>query len=89
MSDKLRQYDQTSSYAPYADQAANQVQRLAKYLHTHEVNQIVDEAEDWARRDPMLALGGAFVLGLLAARFLKSSGVQTRSCQRALEIRSG
>lgn len=79
MGDKLRQNDQTSSYAGFMDQAANQVKRAAGYLQNHDVQQIVGAAEDWARRDPALALGGAFVLGLVAARFLKSSGVQGRS----------
>ena len=79
MGDKLRQNDQTASYAQFADQAANQVQRMAGSLRNHDVRDIADDAEDWARRDPMLALGGAFVLGLLAARFLKSSGMQRRS----------
>lgn len=79
MSDKLRQSDQTSSYAQYADQAAHQIQRFSGYLRDHDVRQVVGDVEGWVRRDPALALGGAFVLGLVAARFLKSSGVQTRS----------
>jgi len=79
MSDKLRQNNQTSSYAQFADQAANQIQRFSGYLRSHDVREIVDEAEDWMRRDPMIALGGAFVLGLVAARFLKSSGASKRS----------
>lgn len=76
MGDKLRQNSQTSSYAQYADEAANQIQRFSGYLRNHDVREIVDQAEDWMRRDPMIALGGAFVLGLVAARFLKSSGVK-------------
>lgn len=79
MGDKLRQNNQTSSYAQFADQAANQIQRFSGYLRSHDVREIVDEAEDWMRRDPMIALGGAFVLGLVAARFLKSSGASKRS----------
>jgi hypothetical protein len=76
MGNKLRQNDQTSSYAQFADQAAHQIQRFSSYLRNHDVRDIVDDAEDWMRRDPMIALGGAFVLGLLGARFLKSSGVK-------------
>lgn len=79
MGDKLRQSDQTSSYAGVADQAANQVERLSQYLRGRDVRQIVNEVEDWARREPALALGGAFVAGLFAARFLKSNGAQARS----------
>ena len=82
MGDKLRQNNQTSSYAQFADQAANQIQRFSGYLRNHDVGEIVDQAEDWMRRDPMIALGGAFVLGLVAARFLKSSGVKRSSPNR-------
>ncbi len=66
----------TSSYAQYADRAADQIQRVSGYLGGRDISQIADEAEDWARREPVLALGGAFVLGVLAARFIKSSRPQ-------------
>jgi hypothetical protein len=33
----------------------------------------VDEVENFARRRPAMFLGGAFLLGLAATRFLKSS----------------
>lgn len=82
MGDKLRQNSQTSSYAQFTDQAANQIQRFSGYLRNHDVREIVDQAEDWMRRDPMIALGGAFVLGLVAARFLKSSGVKKNTPSR-------
>ena len=40
----------------------------------------MSDAEDWARRNPALFLGGAFALGLLASRFLKSGmGRQSQS----------
>ncbi|MBV9280669.1 MAG: hypothetical protein JOZ41_11345 [Chloroflexi bacterium] len=53
--------------------AAEQVECLAGYLENHDLGQIRGEAEDLARRRPALFLGGAFALGLLASRFLKSS----------------
>ena len=37
--------------------------------------------EHFARRQPVLFVGGAFTLGLLAARFLKSSGQRSSSRQ--------
>ena len=40
----------------------------------------MSDAENWARRNPALVLGGAFALGLLASRFLKS-GMGGRSEQ--------
>src|SRR5919199_770720 len=57
----------------YVEKAAQQVERLSSYLQNRDVNEVVDEVEDFARRKPALFLGGAFALGLLGARFLKSS----------------
>lgn len=82
MGNRLRQNEQTSSFAHYSDQAANQIQRVAGYLQSRDIGQIASEAQDWARRDPVLVVGGAFVLGLVAARFLKASGVQPRATSR-------
>ena len=72
MGDNLRQNDQTSGYAQYVDQAAQQVERFSGYLQQHDARDIMTDAEDWARRNPALVLGGAFAWGLLASRFLKS-----------------
>lgn len=57
----------------YFDQAAAQVERLSNYLQRRDLGQLIDDGERFARRQPALFLGGAFVLGLLGARFLKSS----------------
>ena len=42
------------------------------YLRGKDFDRMVDDLEGFARRQPALFLGGAFMLGLLAARFLKS-----------------
>lgn len=65
--------EQQNGLAHYADQAGQQVQRVADYLRNNDAGQIADAAEDFARRQPAVFLGGTFVLGLLGARFLKSS----------------
>ena len=57
----------------YINEAADRVDNLAHYLQDREMNEIVDQVEDFARRQPMAFLGGAFALGVLGARFLKSS----------------
>ena len=57
----------------YINEAADRVDNLAHYLHDRELNEIVDQVEDFARRQPVAFLGGAFALGVLGARFLKSS----------------
>ena len=69
---QLRERNQ-ENVSRYVDQVADRVQRVANYLQTTDVSEIVDSTEDFARRRPALFLGGAFALGLLGARFLKSS----------------
>jgi hypothetical protein len=59
--------------APYLDKAADQVERVSRFLKTATAAEAVREVEVFARRDPLLFLGGAFTLGLLGARFIKST----------------
>jgi hypothetical protein len=77
-SDELRSRDQVM-VAGYIDQAAEQLERATKYLRGRDVREMVSDVESFARREPALFLGGTFALGLLAARFLKSSGQATGS----------
>ncbi|MEW5930938.1 MAG: hypothetical protein AB1941_26035 [Gemmatimonadota bacterium] len=77
--------DAPAGLGAYVQQAAEQVDGLARYLENREVGDLVDDVEDFARRSPGVFLGGAFVLGLLGARFLKSS---RRNLVRS-EVRQG
>jgi len=61
----------------YVDKAADRVEHLSDYLRSRDVRDIVSEVEQYARRQPVLFLGGAFVLGLVGARFLKSTSQPT------------
>jgi len=74
---QLRDQDQ-GAIAQYADRAADQVERFYGYLGNRDVNQIVGDVERLARREPALFLGAAFAVGLIATRFLKSSGQQAQ-----------
>lgn len=53
--------------------ASDVAESLSGYLREHEVDDMVRDVENFARRQPALVLGGALVLGFLAARFVKSS----------------
>lgn len=68
----LREQDQTM-FADYSNRLADGVERASTYLENHSLDDFVYEVENFARRKPELFIGGAFTLGLLAARFLKSS----------------
>ena len=75
---------QHETIAQYVEQAADQLERFATRLKQQNVGDLLNEAQDLARRRPALFIGGAFALGLLGARFIKSSGQnRTGSPRRA------
>jgi hypothetical protein len=61
------------SAAKYTDTAARKIENLAGYFETRSVRDMARDLEGYARRNPAIFLGAAFGLGVLAARFLKSS----------------
>lgn len=69
---QLRDQDQVG-VTGYIDQAAEQVERLSTYLERNDLGHLVGDLERFARRQPALFLGGAFLMGLIGARFLRSS----------------
>jgi hypothetical protein len=60
--------------ATYADRAAQKIDQIADYLGSSEPRVLARDAERVARENPAWFFGGAFVLGLATARFLKASG---------------
>jgi hypothetical protein len=69
---QLKQGDDTP-IAEYVEGAAERVEQLSSHLRQRSVDELIYDAESFARRQPALFLGGAFFLGAMAARFLKSS----------------
>ena len=59
--------------ASFADTAAEQVDRASRYLRETDFQGVLRGAEDFARRQPAVFLGGALALGLVASRFLRAS----------------
>jgi hypothetical protein len=57
-----------------AETAAEQAERVATYLRDTDARQIISNVEQAARRQPILFLGGAFVLGVAVSRFMKAAG---------------
>ncbi len=64
----------TEYSARYAEAAAGKVEDVARYFENADLKTVARDVESFARRNPAVFVGGAFALGLLAARFLKSSG---------------
>jgi hypothetical protein len=69
---QLRQNNQTP-IAQVAETAASNLNQFADHLSSRNIDSLIGEVEDFANRQPALFLGGAFLLGVLGARFLKSS----------------
>lgn len=59
--------------ANYVDRTAEQMDKIIHYVDSRDVGELMTEAETFARRHPEAFLGGAFVLGIIAGRFIKSS----------------
>jgi hypothetical protein len=70
--DQLRN-DHQDRIAGLAETVAQQVDQVANYLRTTDGRAIRADVERLARRQPVAVIGGAFAVGLLAARFFKSS----------------
>jgi hypothetical protein len=72
--DTLRTDD--SLAASVADRASQSIEGLANYVSRTDAQSFIRDTEQLARRQPALFFGGAFLLGLTAGRFLKSSGTE-------------
>lgn len=66
--------DPVSEYAAkYTDTAAEKIDAIAKYFDSADIKEIARDIESYARQNPAVFLGSAFAIGIMAARFLKSS----------------
>ena len=70
---QLRTEGQGERFAGLTDAMARQADRAADYLRRADGELLRQDVERLTRRQPALVLGGAFVAGLIGARFLKSS----------------
>lgn len=59
--------------ARYVEQAADQIDRFSRGLRNKDVGELARDAQRFAQRRPALFVGSAFAIGLVGARFLKSS----------------
>ena len=68
----LRSEDQ-HRIAGLTETVARQVEQVADYLRKKDARAMREDLENLARRQPAVMIGGALVLGLIGARFLRSS----------------
>jgi hypothetical protein len=65
-------------YAPLLNKVADRIESASGYLDSRDVDTLTHDARRFAREHTPLFLGGAFALGVLGARFLKSSSDSVR-----------
>jgi hypothetical protein len=65
--------NQQDTVARYVEQAADRIEEFSSQLRDRDLGDLMRDADRFARRQPAVFIGAAFVVGVLAARFLKSS----------------
>jgi len=86
LANALRQTSQQLEGNPassFVTKAADRLDRVSELLDTTDPAELVGKVESFARREPLLFLGGAFALGIVGARFLKSSATHGQSTDDA------
>lgn len=83
--ENLREADEqtpiTELTASYGERLADGVEQLAGYFEQNDLRAMANDVEKFARKNPLVFIGGAFALGILGARFLKSSRSVSASTQ--------
>ena len=78
--------EQQDRFADLADSVGQRVDSAADYVRRSDGRTIARDLEGLARRQPALVFAGAFALGVIAARFLRSSAPE--SSDRSFESES-
>jgi ElaB/YqjD/DUF883 family membrane-anchored ribosome-binding protein len=73
--------------AKLAEQAADRVERLGSYLKESDADRILDDVEDFGRRQPWAMIAGGVALGLVASRFLKASSLDRYETRTSIQPR--
>lgn len=72
VSEELRKQGKEAP-ARYVEKGADKAEQLGSYLKDADGDSILSDVEDFGRRQPMAVLVGGLLVGMAAARFLKSS----------------
>lgn len=75
--------------ATYVDKAAGQVAQWSETLEQQDMTQLAQGVAQFARRQPMLFVGGALTAGFFGARFFRSSAQQAEQSQQGSQNQQG
>ena len=67
---------ENKTMARFTDIAAKRLDNFAQSLRQADWGDMLEDAEDFARRQPWWFVGGAVAAGFITARVIKSSGVE-------------
>jgi hypothetical protein len=62
-----------TAIAPFIEEIADRLSQSSEFLKEKDVSQLISEAENLARKQPMLFVGALFGVGLVGARLLKGT----------------
>ncbi|HWI19644.1 MAG TPA: hypothetical protein VNT81_17950 [Vicinamibacterales bacterium] len=74
---------ENEALASYVDMASDQMRKFANHIRERGAADMIDDVNRFARRNPAVFIGGAFLIGIGVARFLKASA--DRSAMRQYE----
>jgi ElaB/YqjD/DUF883 family membrane-anchored ribosome-binding protein len=67
--------------ARFAEQAADRVEQVGRYLTESDSDKMLRDIEDFGRRQPWAVIAGGMALGFVASRFLKASSSRRYSTE--------
>lgn len=65
---------ESETVARYGERIAEHLEGVSSYLNEKGVEDVLTDLQEFARRQPAVFLGGAFMLGMVVGRFVRSSG---------------
>jgi len=68
---------ENEALASYVDMAGDQMRRFADHIRDRGVADMLDDVNGFARRNPAVFIGAAFLVGIGVARFLKASSTRS------------
>jgi hypothetical protein len=75
--------DKSPALAGYADNAAATLERWASDFRAKDVTVMAEDVKRFARRRPAMFIGGAVVLGIVAARLVKGAAAEAQENWRS------
>lgn len=80
---------ESETIARYGERIADQLETVSSYLNEKGVEDVLTDIQDFARRQPAVFLGGAFMLGMVVGRFMRSSSANVSNLHYRENIDAG